>query len=286
MKKLQLVLALSFMSMPAWAGLSGEVSKPSATVQADGVVPLTQAQDSTKAKELYKQGVKYYIGDGVKQDYSKAAALYRQAADLGDPMAQSDLGVMYENGRGVAQDDTQAVSWYRKAAEQGYAGGQYNLGVMYKNGRGVAQDYTQAVSWYRKAAEQGYTNAQSNLGIMYENGRGVAQDYGAAINWYLAAADQHNAPAINNLGAFFDRGDYTDKNLPLAYALFNLAASYDSLNQKYAENRNSTLRELERSDQVVLGQQYTRRLANSKDFNATLMEIIKPKAKAKAAKKK
>lgn len=54
----------------------------------------------------------------------------------------------------------------------------------------------------------------------------------------------------------------------------------------YAENRDSNLRSLQQTKQVALGQEYTRRLTKSKDFEATIMEIIKPKAKAKAAKKK
>ena len=137
-----------------------------------------------------------------------------------------------------------------------------------------------------RSVEQGVAIAQYNLGVMYDNGQGVAHDYDAAINWYLAAADQQHAGAINNLGIFFGRGDYTDKNLPLAHALYNLAASYNPSKKMYAENRDSNLRSLQQTKQVALGQEYTRRLTKSKDFEATIMEIIKPKAKAKAAKKK
>jgi hypothetical protein len=85
---------------------------------------------------------------------------------------------------------------------------------------------------------------------------------------------------------FYDKGNYTTvKDLPLAYALFNLAASYNPSEKLYAENRDRELRGLEKSGQVALGQEYTRRLAHTNDIRATILEIIKPKAKASATSK-
>jgi TPR repeat protein len=79
----------------------------------------------------------------------------------------------FPNGQGVPQDDVQAVSWYRQAAEQGNAVAQSNLGGFYRLGRGVPQDYAQAVTWFRQAADQGDAAAQFNLGIAYSFGEGV-----------------------------------------------------------------------------------------------------------------
>ena len=47
---------------------------------------------------------------------------------------------MYFNGGGVPQDYSEAAAWYRQAAEQGHANAQFNLGWMYANGRGVPQE--------------------------------------------------------------------------------------------------------------------------------------------------
>ena len=88
-------------------------------------------------------------------DFATAIQEWKPLAEVGDEVAQYNLGVMYDNGDGVLQDYKEAVKWYRLAAEQGYANAQYNLGVMYDNGRGVPQDYKEAVKWYRLAAEQG-----------------------------------------------------------------------------------------------------------------------------------
>ena len=55
-------------------------------------------------------------------DARNAVALFRQAAQRGDPMAQDaqyDLGYCYENGIGVPSDKTQAYGWYLRSSISG-----------------------------------------------------------------------------------------------------------------------------------------------------------------------
>ena len=82
----------------------------------------------------YKLGVKYYAGEGVRQDYRYIEAMkwYRKAAEQDHADAQYKLGYMYENGEGIDQDDGEAMKWYRKAAEQDHADAQYKLNAMYE----------------------------------------------------------------------------------------------------------------------------------------------------------
>jgi len=135
----------------------------------------------------YELGYKYDFGEGVPQDYEKAAKWYRKSAEQGVHLAQYNLGTLYEYGYGVQQDLKEAMRWYRKAAEQGMAGAQSNIGRMYGQGRGVDQNYTEAEKWLRKAAEQGYAKAQNGLAQMYFRGLGVSKDYVLAHMWaYLA----------------------------------------------------------------------------------------------------
>jgi TPR repeat protein len=62
---------------------------------------------------------------------------------------------MYDNGNGVIQDYAKAANWYRLAAEQGDADAQYNLSVMYANGDGVIQDTFIAHMWLNIGAANG-----------------------------------------------------------------------------------------------------------------------------------
>jgi TPR repeat protein len=136
----------------------------------------------------YRLGVLYALGQGVKQDYSRAAALFKQSAVGGIAEAQYNVAVMYSEGMGVPRDPVLAATWYRKAAEQGNANAAFNLGVAYSNGTGVPQNMQEAVRWFRRAAGAGVINAQFNLGLLYERGEGVPQSLVEAYAWYAAAA--------------------------------------------------------------------------------------------------
>src|SRR5579883_2403519 len=136
----------------------------------------------------YNLGVRYAFGNGVKQDYKKAAELFLKAAMQGLPDAQYNLGALYDNGLGVPKDPVRAVIWYHSAAEQNHPSAELNLGLAYANGTGVAQDYAEAARWFRKAAEQGVVTAQYNLAALYANGRGVEQSHVDAYAWFNIAA--------------------------------------------------------------------------------------------------
>ena len=191
-------------------------------------------RDGTEWKLYYDIGLKYLVGDGVTQDYSKAIKWLRIAADHGhidaitkleeleqryhksdlkprvfsrsdptppdqseitDPETQFEIGKKHYNGEGVARDSAEAAKWYRLSAEQGHSGAQCNLGLMYRWGYGVKQDYSEALKWCRLAAYEGNSEAQCNLGHMYRWGYGVKQDYSEALKWYRLAADQGHVEA-------------------------------------------------------------------------------------------
>jgi len=68
---------------------------------------------------LRLDAVAYEHGNGQPRDGLRAAALYCQAAKLGDAASQFDLGWMYANGRGVQRDDALAAYFFQTAAAQG-----------------------------------------------------------------------------------------------------------------------------------------------------------------------
>jgi soluble lytic murein transglycosylase-like protein len=61
------------------------------------------------------------LGNGAPTDGARAAALYCEAARLGDVESQFRLGWMYANGRGVERSDAVAAFFFQIAAEQGLA---------------------------------------------------------------------------------------------------------------------------------------------------------------------
>jgi hypothetical protein len=79
------------------------------------------SENSNSPKILMSLAVRYEHAEGVPLDYSKAVALYCQAAKLGNADAQYALGWMYANGRGIPKDDGVATQLFTMAAEQGHA---------------------------------------------------------------------------------------------------------------------------------------------------------------------
>jgi antitoxin component YwqK of YwqJK toxin-antitoxin module len=110
--------------------------------------------------------------------------------------------IYWENGqlssKGNFKDEKTAVKWFTIAAELGDALAQYNLGLIYEGGQGVPQDDEAAVKWYKLAAEQGDSGAQYNLGAMYAFGKGVIQDKVHAHMWWNIAASSGNKIAVKN----------------------------------------------------------------------------------------
>lgn len=62
------------------------------------------------------------------------------AAERGDPKAQSALGYAYNAGEGVEQDYQKAAFWYEQAARRGNRTAQINLAGMYSRGKVYPQD--------------------------------------------------------------------------------------------------------------------------------------------------
>ena len=87
-----------------------------------------------------------------REDYGRAAQLFRPLAEQGNTNARNNLGRMYANGQGVPLDYQEAVKWYRMAAKQGNGEAQFSLGLMYDSGQGVPQDFIRAHMWYNLAA--------------------------------------------------------------------------------------------------------------------------------------
>ena len=101
--------------------------------------------------------VEYYTGKGRKVDYTKAADLFRQAANNGSSEAQFALGCMYQNGHGVTQNFMEAADWYLKSAQADNPNAQFLLGLSYKEGSGVPRDPMESYKWISLAAEAGNT---------------------------------------------------------------------------------------------------------------------------------
>lgn len=137
------------------------------------------------AEASFRDGLEAYRGG----DHLRAAELWEDAAQAGDPAAQRNLGLMYLNGVGVLRDPATAADWFRRAADQDFAPAAANLADLYLKGNGVEADPERAFRYMKQAAEGGLAESMHNLAVLYESGYGTARDRDAAIRWFRRAAE-------------------------------------------------------------------------------------------------
>ena len=90
----------------------------------------------------------------------------RRMAELGDTVAQLNLGNSYYTGEGVPQNYNEAAKWYRIAAKKGNPVAQNNLGMMYSIGIGVPKRFIRAYVWSSVAAAQGNDQGKKNRDVV------------------------------------------------------------------------------------------------------------------------
>ncbi len=124
-----------------------------------------------------------------KQDYDRAAELFKIAADDGNAFAQFSLGYMYRKGQGVKQNYALAVKWLTKSAKQGRDYAQKELGDMYFIGLGVKKSKTKAIYWLSESARNGNEEAKKvldKLGVKVKKGKETSKSDDPFSNVLLA----------------------------------------------------------------------------------------------------
>jgi serine/threonine-protein kinase len=155
-----------------------------------------------------------------------AAREFRQAADLGDARAMTELAKLYRyGGDGVPRDTAQAVQWFTRAADAGNASAMVYLGSMYAAGDGVLKRPGEALKWFHQAADAGNNVAMDALGLMYFTGNGVVKDEKQAVEWFQKSAAKGNAAALYDLAIAYESGRGVKQDSATALNLFRQAAA-------------------------------------------------------------
>lgn len=179
----------------------------------------------SRASELNDPSALGFLASGYSDsEPAKAYGLWRRAAEIGDALAQYNVGNYLRFGiGGVARNDFEAFSWYRRAADQGFMEAQYSLGQSYQSGIGTTMNYSEAMRWFKIAAERGLAEAQERVAYMYLEGQGVTQDYAEAAKWQLRAAERGLALAQVKLGTMYMNSQGLTKDLVQAHKWINIA---------------------------------------------------------------
>lgn len=153
-------------------------------------------QPDYPAQEIYEEAMNYSSGsNGVKRDIYVAFEKYLQAADLGNPLAQTRVGACYYYGSGVERDTKKAFFYWTKASEADIAEAHYELGRMYYKGEQCKRNYDTAISLFHKAEKANIPGSFYMLGMCYLNGTGVECNKEKAIEYFQKAASLGNHDA-------------------------------------------------------------------------------------------
>lgn len=162
-------------------------------------VPQAPSAPLTQPRALYVESVAKLESAKTEAQTREALKLLQQAAALGHPPAQLQLGELYKLGQGVEQDAAQARLWYERAAEGGNVLAMHRVGVMSARGQGGPADQAAAIAWFEKAANFGLVDSQYNLGATYhpasDSAPNPVQNAGEAYFWYALAARNGDAQA-------------------------------------------------------------------------------------------
>ncbi|GJL94788.1 MAG: hypothetical protein DHS20C05_11930 [Hyphococcus sp.] len=168
-------------------------------------VPAAPAIDPST---LYRDALTGLNAAETEPETAAAISKLQEAAALGFPPAQLQLGEFFKTGQGVEQDLARARTWFRRAANGGNVLAMHRIGVMTARGDGGPADTGEAVGWFEQAGNRGLVDSQYNLGaIFHPSNDGPAstiQDPGKAYYWYSLAAkngDEQAAPLAASVAA-------------------------------------------------------------------------------------
>ncbi|KAL0374448.1 UNVERIFIED_CONTAM: hypothetical protein Sradi_3360500 [Sesamum radiatum] len=116
---------------------------------------------------LSKLHMKYHVPGANK---AVGAALLVEAAEMGDPDAQYELGCRLRVENDYVQSDQQAFYYLEKAVDQLHPGALYLLGAVYLTGDCVKQDVSSALWCFHRASEKGHAGAAIAYGSLLLRG--------------------------------------------------------------------------------------------------------------------
>ena len=186
--------------------------KSELSIDTDLEILIAQSEEGNPDAKFYL-GSLYYIGRELKQDYSKAIELFKEASERGNIAATFNLGIIYAKGRGVEIDEKKAFEYYKKAAIEGLPQAQYNDALWLREGRVEDPKPVEAMEWFKVSSNKNFDRSLIELAKGYENGTAGRRDYREAVKLYRRARanedNRDNSPYFNStfyLGKLYLRG--------------------------------------------------------------------------------
>ncbi len=167
------------------------------------VLALEDAANAGEPIAMWRLGIMYENGDGVKKDMAKAFGYFsRLANDYSDTPRNSlqadivaksfvKLGTYYRDGlpdAGINKNSKTFVTLLMHAASYfGDAEAQYRVGLLFLDEDNLGYKPLQSMRWLLLAAHKGHVGAQARLGKLLFDGEGVESQPVEGLKWLQLA---------------------------------------------------------------------------------------------------
>jgi TPR repeat protein len=186
----------------------------------DTIVYKLLNHDITDPESLFKEGFKYFQGNGVKQNYSIAFQCFLESAELNHKNSQYNVGHCYKYGKGVKIDHKLAFKFYKLAAGNDHIESIFQVAYYRFEGVHVEKSIPEAQMYFLKAAGLGHTRSQYNIAICFRDGIGSFKNDSKAFKYFNMAAEKGHHESIFNVGYYYFEGKIVEKNDLKAFACF------------------------------------------------------------------
>jgi TPR repeat protein len=150
-------------------------------------------------------GDMYVAGNGVPQDFARAASLYERVCDAGVAEVCNSLAEIYARVPGFESESTRVPGLYERACTAGSAAGCLNWGLLAHE----SEDDQKAASLFERACVGGNAAGCHHLALAFENGEGVDKDLAKAVTLFEQACDAQHADSCLTLVRVFSDGAET-----------------------------------------------------------------------------
>ena len=166
-------------------------SAPPASAKKTG---QTQKTEIDPGAELYKEAMRYYNGDDVLQDYTRAVELLIKASEKGSAEANGQLANIYFfGGANQSVDDVKAISYAKKSGKHKTQLAHMILGLSYLCGVENVQKQDFKAAYSELSIADNYYYPVFLVGLMRYHGVGTKEDKrGAAEQFYSICKDKPN----------------------------------------------------------------------------------------------
>lgn len=167
-------------------------------------IELTNKAIEDGSKEALYNLSRMYLSIN-KED--EAAAMLRQAANIGIPKAQAELASLLSKAAKTNAEKIEAKQWLEKALIQEDPYAYAVAGLLYSQKNQVfPYDEAKAFEYLMKASDMGEETSKHMIGAWYWTGKYVSKDEKNALKWIEDAANHGDIKAVERLVRIYEKG--------------------------------------------------------------------------------